>query len=92
MSEPARVLRGVTQAADGSSVEVRAEEFPPEPTPGHDDWSCAVRCPYLFASDKRIAGVDAAQALELTEFFLRRVFADRGVRDVEAKDVGPGNG
>ena len=63
---------------DGSTVEVLAVILPPQENEGHGDWSCIVRCPSLFASDKSIAGADAEQSLELSEMFVREIFAGGG--------------
>ncbi len=79
MSKPIRVLRG-TIDRNGKTVPVRATIAAPERSVDATDWQCAVRCAFLFGDEeKRIAGVDAAQALDLAERFLRDLLAARGV-------------
>jgi hypothetical protein len=80
--DPARTLRGKSTSDDGSAIEVLAVIFNPEREKGQRDWSCLVRCPFLFSNDKRIVGKDRAQALELAEAFLRELLHHRGI-DIE---------
>ena len=58
----------------------RQAVFAPEKNAGHCDWSCTIHCPALFSSDKKIAGVDADQALELAGRFVLDLFEHHGVR------------
>ena len=77
--DPIRRFKGMTTQADGSTIPVVAEIFPPEPNEGHPDWSCRIHCPFLFDTDKRIIGVDGAQAIELSEMFVKDLLDHRGV-------------
>lgn len=70
----AKTLRGTRQEPDGSSVPVVAEIFAPEKTEGRNEYSCVVRCPAVLNGDKKIFGVDAEQALELSEMFIRMLW------------------
>lgn len=79
MKNPARTLRGNYRSDDGSVTPVRATIGKPKREKGQTDWSCIVHCPFLFSTDKKIAGVDAAQALTLAEEFLRELLEQRGV-------------
>ena len=87
MAEPVRTLRGIITEPDGTSIEVTAEVFPPEQT---EDgvWFCRVRFPAVLESEKRIAGVDRAQAIELSEMFLREM-ADHGGVELEPRAPPP---
>ena len=76
---PIRRLRGTKTDPDGGEVAVVAEIFPPEPNEGHPDWSCRNHCPFLLDTDKRIIGVDGAQAIELSEMFLKDLLDHKGV-------------
>ena len=80
VTKPALVLRGSKTSDDGSVNEVICAIYPPNSEEGQQNWSCLVRCPFLFDADKRIAGADAAQAIELAETFLRDLLRHHGVR------------
>ncbi|MFQ5765980.1 MAG: hypothetical protein ACE5GT_13750 [Rhodospirillales bacterium] len=68
--------------------EIVAKIFEPEPSEGESDFSCLVECPALLGTPKRIFGVDADQATELAEFFIKDIFAGKGFgivsQDVES--------
>ena len=83
MSETFLEIRGTKETADGTRTEVLAVVFRPEPGRDQIHFSCLVRCPYLFDNDKRIAGVDADQALELALMFVRTMF---GHHEIEIED------
>ena len=74
MSGVIHEIRGTKATAGGSRIEVLAAVFRPEPDEDSIGFSCLVRCPYLFGNDKRIAGVDADQAVELSLMFVRTMF------------------
>ena len=84
---PARTFRGTRKRADGSVEEVHCALYRPSAERGQEHWTCLVRCPFLFETDKKIAGVDAAQAMELAETFLRELLAHHGVAIEEVTDT-----
>ena len=76
--DPIRRTRGTITEPGGASTEVIAEIFAPEQT---EDgiWFCRVRFPAVLEPEKRIAGVDATQAIELSEMFLREMAGHGGI-------------
>ena len=78
MTKPVRVFRGSKNSDAGSVIEVLCVIYPPKIEEGQHDWSCVVSCPFLFETDKKIAGADAAQAIELAEDFLRDLLGHHG--------------
>jgi hypothetical protein len=83
----ARIFRGTRKQANGSADEVHCAIYQPSPEPGQEHWTCLVHSPFLFETDKKIAGVDAAQAMELAETFLRELLAHQGVTIEEVTDT-----
>ena len=79
MKNPARSFHGKRLNDDGSVTTVGAAISKPKPEKGEQDWSCVVHCPFLFASDKKIIGADAEQALELAETFVRSLLEHHDV-------------
>ena len=79
MNRLSKTFRGRHRGDDGSVTVVLASITSPKRAKGQQDWSCIVHCPFLFEADKTIVGVDADQALELAEAFLRDMLDHRGV-------------
>lgn len=75
MTEPAKTIRGVDAEGRGVSAELSRPEFSAE----QSMWIATIQCPALFESDKSVAGVDAAQALELAEVLVTELFDHRGI-------------
>ncbi|MFB3149906.1 MAG: hypothetical protein ACE10M_04975 [Alphaproteobacteria bacterium] len=76
-----RELRGTIKGADGALTPVYARISEPirrQSDVEHEDCYCVVHCPHLFADDKRIFGVDAEQALELSIMFIKELLEHRG--------------
>ena len=79
MADSTKELRGTFRSESGSTIRVNATIFEPQKDTVQEHWFCVVRCPFLFDSDKRIAGIDASQALELAELFLRDLLTAHSV-------------
>ena len=75
----ARVVEGILERADGSHSPVRAIIFEPIRNEEHGDYSCIVRCRFLFDEDKRIAGADLEQAVELAVILVRPLLQAKGI-------------
>lgn len=73
-----RKFSGILSAPDGAEREISASIHEPVRS-GEGDWSCLVECPFLFPEPKRIAGADAAQAVQLAESFLEMLLQPHGV-------------
>ena len=67
------------EGSEDSSSPVVAQIFSPEKTEGQNDFSCVVRCPDILDNDKRIFGVDADQALEVSEAFVHTLWENHGI-------------
>ncbi len=85
MTIAALELHGIKKEPNGSGLVILATVFAAEREVGRSVWSCAVRCPAFFDSDKKIAGVDREQALQLAKMFLLEMFEHHGVRITETK-------
>lgn len=85
MTVAALELHGIKNEPNGSTSVVLATVFAAERDRGRSVWSCTVRCPAFFDSDKKIAGVDREQALQLAKLFLSEMFEHHGVRLTETK-------
>ena len=79
MTEVVRTLRGMKEGSEDSSSPIIAQILTPEKTDGQNDYSCVVRCPDILDNDKRIFGVDADQALEVSEFFIHTLWEHHGI-------------
>ena len=77
--EVVKTLRGIKEGSEDSSSPIIAQIFSPEKTEGQDDYSCVVHCPEILDNDKRIFGVDADQALEVSEFFIHTLWKHKGI-------------
>jgi len=85
VSRPSKLVLGRRgTASDGEDV--RVVVFAPEPDPRYGIPSCRIHMPFLFADDKRIAGVDDEQALELAIGFVRQMFGYNDVTLIEVRD------
>ena len=80
--KPAIVLNGVRTGTDSSFGRVAGVVFPPERPPGRIEYSCRVRCTEVLDKEKKIAGVDGVQALELSVTFLRKLWVNVGISEV----------
>lgn len=85
MPKPAREVIGIRRGTSPPE-EIRAIIHEAEPNEGQDDASCLVHCPAVLEADKRVAGVDNAQAMELSEMFIEQMFDfdDIDVIDIRA--------
>ena len=79
MKEVVVELRGNKEEPGGSIIPVSAKIYSPEKTRGHKDHYCLVSCPHILDSDKKIVGVDAKQALELSIKFIKELSKQHGV-------------
>lgn len=79
LTEVVKTLRGIKEGSEDSPSPVIAQIFSPEKTVGQDDYSCVVRCPDILDNDKRIFGVDADQALELSKIFIKTLWEHHGI-------------
>ena len=87
----AKKIRGTIEKADGSTGKFVATISEPIQCADHHDYCCVVGCPSLFEGTKRICGVDAVQALALSELFLHDLLARRDIKLSESDDseLGP---
>ncbi len=77
----AKELWGTVKGDDGALTPVYARISEPirrRSDVEHEDYYCVVHCPHLFEDDKRIFGVDAEQALELSIMFIKELLEHRG--------------
>ncbi len=79
MTEVVRTLRGIKEGSEDSSSPIIAQILSPEKTDGQNDYSCVVRCPEILDNDKRIFGIDADQALEVSEKFINTLWEHHGI-------------
>ena len=79
LTEVVKTLRGIKEGSEDSSSPIIAQIFSPEKTEGHNDYSCVVRCPDILDNDKKIFGVDADQALEVSETFIHTLWEHPGI-------------
>ncbi len=90
-----RELRGTIKGDDGALTPVYARISEPirrQSDVEHEGCYCFVHCPYLFEDDKRIFGVDAEQALELSIMFIKELLEHHGVvLDEEDAPTTPNN-
>ena len=85
----AKELRGFVEDADGSRTLFHAQISEPKERVGHGYYYSVIHCPYLFGDDKRIAGVDADQALELSIMFVKMLLDYAGVVLLEEEPSEP---
>lgn len=85
----AQELRGFVEGADGFRTPIHADISEPKVRVGHGYYYSVIHCPYLFEDDKRIAGVDADQALELSIMFVKMLLDHAGVVLVEEEPSEP---
>jgi len=85
----AKKIRGTIEKADGSTGEFVATISEPTQSADHHDYYCVVGCPSLFEGTKRICGVDAVQALALSELFLRDFLARGNIKLSESDNHEP---
>ena len=79
MSQAIKTYKAIREgSANAPHPDITAKIFEPEPTEGETDFSCLVECSALLDTPKRIFGVDADQAIELAEFFIKDIFAGKG--------------
>ena len=79
MKEVAIEICGTKEETDGSLTTVSATVFSPVKTDGHNEHYCVIHCPHVFDNDKKIFGVDADQALELSIMFIKDMLEHDGV-------------
>ncbi len=76
MTNPAKTITGQTPAGETVTATL-GEPFASSDGP---EWRVAIHCPVLFPSDKAVAGVDTAQALELAETLVMSLFERHGIK------------
>lgn len=86
MPVPVREVRGIRRGTNPPQ-DVRATIYEPEFGVCDTVHSCLIHCPELFSNDKRIAGVDGAQALELAEMFVKTMFDGDDIDVVEVRSL-----
>lgn len=70
MNAPVRTITG--RAPGGDIVTANLSE--PFASSNGPEWIATIHCPALFKADRPVAGVDAAQALELAEMLVTTLF------------------
>ena len=79
MKEVVVELRGNKEEPGGSLIPVSAKIYSPKKTRGHEDHYCVIHCPHIFDTDKKIIGVDAKQAIQLSIKFIKELLEHHGV-------------
>lgn len=81
-------IRYELEGIDGAPEALEVEVFEPIPLPGGSGHYCYVRIPALLDSEKRIAGVDPRNAIEVVNTFLG-VFLERSGYRILAREELP---
>jgi hypothetical protein len=83
MTDPAFIIRGWWKQSDGTITEVKATFASPAQEPEDGCWYCAVECPGVLTSEKKIYGAYADQATELAKMLLLSQFDFYGIEHIE---------
>ncbi|MFT5439953.1 MAG: hypothetical protein ACI9MJ_001820 [Alphaproteobacteria bacterium] len=79
MTDPAFILRGRRKQSDGKITEVTATFASPAQEPEDGCWYCAVECPGVLTSKKKIYGAYSDQATELAKMLILSQFEYYGI-------------
>jgi NADPH:quinone reductase-like Zn-dependent oxidoreductase len=74
--KPAKIITGIDANGTITSAQLSNQVF----SAGQNVWVSTIHCPALFADDKAAAGVDAGQAIGLSEVMVIELFDHQGIR------------